>query len=445
MAVVERKNKRGITYWIATSFRGRKYWERSGTNKRAAQALDAQRRREVKEGTFRPDRLTAAMTVKSFATQWLDGRKNRNAQTDRRLLELHVLSVGWFASLPMGDVRPKHLLKLIAEVRAAAKLAEKSISLTIDLLRVMFRDAVIGDTITSTPYVVPRGTLKRSGEKRKAYDAAEVVELLVRPLEVSWLTWNHVAFYTGMRCGEICGLRWGDWDDSTLPLGALDVERQYAGQVLKTERTRTVPVHPALRDRLLVWREQWEAIQCREPTRDDLMFPGRDGKALTKSSAYKAWLRSCAAAHVTNRSVHSTRHTFITFALRGGAVEKDLLLVTHNPKGEIIDRYNDRAWATYCKAVMAVRYGRVPVDAAVDSDSAAAGNLPDESSEAWTRTTGNPGNSDECCEPPRDWPSPELQESCGVANGRALVDARQLVRRWRRSDVHWSGRKARAA
>lgn len=416
MAVIERRHKHKTSYWVATSVRGMKHWELSGTNKRAAQDLDRQRRREVKEGTFRPDRLTPAVSVNTYAAQWLDGRRNRNAQNDRRLLELHVLAVPWFASLPMGDVRPKHLLKLIAELRAAGRLSEKSISLTLDLLRVMFRDAVIGDTLAATPYVVPRGELKRTGKKRTAYEAGEAAKLLEMPTELAWLAWNHVALYGGLRCGEICGLRWGDWDDTPRPLGALVVERQYDDQPLKTERPRLVPVHPELKARLLIWREQWAAIHCREPGPMDRMFPGVGGSALTKSSAYKAWLRSCAASGVINRSVHSTRHTFITFALRGGAVEKDLLLVSHNPRGEVIDRYNDRSWFTFCRAVLAVAY----VDSSVDPENDGTNNT---GSSSWTRTTDNAGNSDESCEPAMEAGNPEPHKSSGPSVARARVDA----------------------
>lgn len=420
MSVVARKNKRSTSYWVVTSVKGVKYWERCGTNKREAESLDVQRKREVKEGTFRPDGLTAAVTVASFAAQWLNARKNRNAQNDRRLLELHVLEVKWFAALPMGDVRPKHLLKLIGEIRASGKLAEKSISLVLDLVRVMFRDAVIGDTLEINPYVVPRGELKRTGKKRTAYTSSEAAKLLLMPVELSWLAWNHVALYGGLRCGEICGLRWGDWDDSPRPLGALVVERQYDGQPLKTDRPRIVPVHPELKARLIIWREQWRAIQCREPGPADLIFPGAGGTALTKSSVYKAWLRGCKAADVANRSVHSTRHTFITMARRGGAPVELVELVTHNPKGTIIDRYTTRVWEELCGAVLAVTYVDAPVDPGNDGSS-------NPSSEAWTRTREESGTSDESCEPHMEEHADAGQETCGPGIARARVDVSNLA------------------
>lgn len=423
MAVVERKRKRGIVYYVVTSMKGVKSWEKVGSNKREAETLDRQRRREVKEGTFAPGQVTAETTVATFAARWIDGRKNRAAENDRRWLELHVLPLAWFASLAMGDVRPKHLLKLIGELRAAGKISEKSISLAMGVLSVMFRDAVIQDVIAASPYVVPRGSLKRSGEKRLPYTAPETAALLTKPSDALWLAWNHVALYTGSRLGEVCGLRWSDWDDAPLPFGSLTVERQYDGLALKTERPRIVPVHPELRARLVLWRDQWEALFCRAAGPGDLMFPCPDGASFSKSSVYKAWLRSCKAAEVTNRSVHSTRHTFITFARRGGADREVVELVTHNPKGTIVDRYTTRDWTELCRAVAAVSYVDAPVD---------AGNIESriDGSSSRTRTSSPVGNQGK---------AEKTQESGGAKKQRgtprrlvdgARVDASQPVAVW---------------
>jgi integrase len=419
MAVVERKHKRATSYWVVTSCKGVKHWELVGTNKREAETLNRTRRREVKEGTFKPGQMTADVGVMVFLLSWLNTRKNRNAQTERRLLEMHVLTVEWFTKLPMGDVRPKHLLKLIDELRAAGALAEKSISLVMGLVRVAFRDAVIGDVLEASPYVVPRGSLKRSGVKREPYTSDEAAKLLAVDREPLWQAWTHVALYAGLRCGEVCGLRWSDWGLVPGQLSSLTVERQYAGQKLKTDRPRIVPVHPALRAALEEWFDTWEKIQCREPKPGDLMFPGAGGGALTKSSAYKAWLRTCKAAGVANRSVHSTRHTFITFARRGGAPMELVELVTHNPKGTIVDRYTTRDWSELCTVVLAVRYG-TPVDSAVDSGT----NGPSSNgSEAWTRTSEVPGNDGELEQTTATGPSRKEPKTRQPALTGAEVDA----------------------
>jgi integrase len=379
MAVVPRKRSGGVVYGVLTSWAGGKHWELVGANKREAETLNRKRLREVEAGTFRPGELTDAASVRAFAERWLELRANRSAENDRALVRRHVLSVSWFADMRIADVRPRDVLRLIAELDKTA-LSRKSVSLVMGLVRVMFRDAVIGDVLTATPYVVPRGVLKRSGERRTPYEAAEVRALLTTAAGERERVWNAIAFYTGARCGEVCGLRWGDWAETPVPLGALSIARQYEGQVLKTERARVVPVHPELEAVLSGWRARWSFHFLRRPEPGDLIVPALGGQtALTKSSAYKAWLRSCKASGVSNRSVHSTRHTFITLAQRGGADRRVVELITHNPKGTIIDVYTTRDWAELCEAVLCLSF-----DAPVDVGSNGSGNS---GSSAWTRTS----------------------------------------------------------
>lgn len=382
MAVVPRKRKRGMVYGVLTSWSGGEDWELIGPNKREAERIDAMRKREVKAGTFRPGAITDAASVRAFAERWLEKRTNRTAENDRSLIRRHVLTVTWFASARMADVRPKDILKLAEELKGGT-LSPKSVSLVMGLVRVMFRDAVIDDVLQASPYVVPRGTLKRSGKKRTPYEAAEAWALMSGAVGERERVWNAIAFYTGARCGEVCGLRWGDWDEAPAPLGCLTIERQYDGQVLKTERPRVAPVHPELARVLTWWRDRWSFHFLRRPGTNDLICPrsvlGGELEPLTKNAAYKAWIRSCKAAKVTNRSVHSTRHTFITHAQRGGAEQKLVELITHNAKGTIIDRYTTRSWAELCQATLSVQY-----DGPLDAEPNDGGN---DGSRAWTRTS----------------------------------------------------------
>jgi integrase len=421
MAVVPRKRKRGVVYGVLTSWGGGEHWELVGASKREAEQRDRQRKAEVKAGTFRPGELTDAASVKSSAERWLEKRRNRTADNDRALIARHVLTVNSFASLRMADVRPRDVLKLI-EGLGKGSLSPKSVSLVMGLVRVMFRDAVIDDVLPTSPYVVPRGTLKRSGEKRQPYTAAEAVALMAEPVGERERIWNAIAFYTGARCGEVCGLRWGDWDELPVPLGALSVERQYAGQVLKTERPRVVPVHHRLAQLLAAWRDRWSLYFLRRPGSNDLICPrmmGTDIEPLTKNAAYKAWIRSCLAAGVTNRSIHSTRHTFITLARRGGADKEAVELVTHNPKGTIVDRYTTRDWAQLCDVVLALSFDG-PLDA-----SPSSGGI--HGSRAWTRTSERRRNREKLATNREGESSQGAPISPADLDSAAAFDARQAA------------------
>jgi integrase len=432
MAVVPRKRKGGkVMYGVLTSWPGGKpHWELVGPNKREAEALDRQRKREVKDGTFRPGEMTGESSVAAYAALWLAGRTNRAADLDRVAMRGHVLSRSWFANLPMSDVRPKHVLKLIAELKAQGTLAPKTITNLMALVRVMFRDAAIEEVVAASPYVVPRGVLKRSGKKRAPYTPAEFELLVSEVVGERERVWNALAFFLGLRLGEVCGLRWGDYDLLPKPLGAMNVVRQYVDSVLKTERPRVAPVHPFLAEVLRAWRARWSLHFLRQPGPDDAIVPVADGSPMTRSSAYKMWLRSCKAAGVDNRSVHSTRHTFITLTQRGGADRRIVELITHNPKQEIIDVYTTRDWSEFCAVVLCLPVPAAtpvqPLDAALHASSKSASNwAPTQGLEprVTEESSGDSGKGDESSDDSEPPLSPGILESDAALDARTESEA----------------------
>ena len=125
--------------------------------------------------------------------------------------------------------------------------------------------------------------------------------------------------------------------------------------MLKTDRPRKVPVHRDLAFILDLWkREGFELVYLRAPEATDYIVPRTDAdrEPLTNSAVYRGWKRTLARAGVTNRSVHSTRHTFLTLARRGGAAKDVIERVTHNAEGEMVDHYTHWDWEPLCEAVM---------------------------------------------------------------------------------------------
>ena len=367
MAIVARQRKSGVVYYVNYFADGKERWEKCGTDRREAERLERRRRTEIANGTYVPRGGTGAVTVKSFADEWMKKLNNRNVDSDRRNLEQHVLSVLWFASLRMEDVRPRHVIQLVEELKvkvskATSKpLATKTVSNIFGVLHTMFRDALLAEVITSTPCILPRGTInRRKKRKRLPYRAEEVAKFLSISMPEDLRVLAALLFFTGLREGELAGLTWGSWVRDSRPLGALHVDVQYDGQVLKTEeesgeQSRRVPVHPMLAEILSAWhREGFELQHCQKPRATSPILPRKGALHHTKSSLYKMWRRACIAAGVDNHSLHSTRHTFITLARRGGAPKDVVEQITHNAKGDIVDEYTTWDWSPLCAAVCCV-------------------------------------------------------------------------------------------
>ena len=370
MAVLTRRRGGKTTFYVKFNWQGKPVWERAGHDERQARRLNAKRLREVREGTYEPKGETRATSVWQYMSAWLNKRDNRTVENDRALLRHHVERLSWFVAMPLADVRPKTMIKVVEELKRSPKLdgsgpiSGKSVSYIYGVLRTMLRDARIAELLSEDPCVLPRGILSRkTTTPRKPYEMADVHAIMTTPsLPVDAVMWAGLALRTGMREGEVCGRRWRDLDRGTRPLWCLTVDSQYDGEPLKTDRPRVVPIHPSLQWELEFWhRAGFELVHKRKPTPDDFIVPHRDREgreAHTKSSAYKMWRRLLATAGVANRSLHSTRHTFISLCRRGGARKDVLERITHNAAGDIVDGYTLWDWQPLCEAVMCFGKGQ---------------------------------------------------------------------------------------
>jgi integrase len=373
MAVIGRKTKRGITYRVVFRDANRKQvWEPAGSDRRFAESLDRQRRREVREGTFaRGERPT--MPFGEFLVEWGKARRNRNALDDRRTIETHLRSRSWLADLPCEELRPRHTEQLVRELletvssQTGRPLGEKYVSNIYGLFRTACSDARRKELMFVDPCILPRGLLSRKHRRgtRQPYALDNVVRLIASETEAG--VFAALALLTGMREGEICGLRWRDIDDESKPLGSIYLNAQYDGRPLKTERghgerSRKIPIHPELARKLAWWRSQgFELVNCRKPGPADFVVSRRERGSLerlvnhTKKSGAKLWARACSEAGVESQTLHATRHTFITLARRGGARTEVVERITHNSSGTIVDHYTHWDWEPLCEAVLAIR------------------------------------------------------------------------------------------
>lgn len=437
MAIVARKRKTGTVYWIAFSWQGKRVWERAGSDRREAERLEKRRKAEVAKGVYSPDQERKATSFGQWARHWMDERKARTADDERRWLSHYVLTRDWLEPMPLADLRPMHIARLVKElgeakgVKTGRKLSAKSIANIYGAVRTMLRDARIQELLPSDPCVLPRGTIKRRVTTRRLpYEAHEGAKLTTdERIAPAFRVWIALAFYTGMRQGEVCGRRWCDYDRSPRPLGSLTVETQYNGEPLKTSsegdsRPRVIPVHPELA-RILDWwwREGFELVFASKPKLDDFIVPARDGEgAHTKSSSYKAWRRACDLVGVENRSLHSTRHTFVSLARRNGARKEVIERVTHNSSGDIVDAYTYWDWAPLCEAVLCF----LLVDANVDTIADRAGNMveaPGIEAGAQGQTAHDSAGldeSDDDAEPPKRAESDRASADCDASQQKAF-------------------------
>jgi len=123
----------------------------------------------------------------------------------------------------------------------------------------------------------------------------------------------YVAFFTGMRTGELVGLRWGDVDIRTAKLHVRRSRTMGEDNAPKTRKSkRTIALLP---DVAAVLR-QAKPLHADE---DAFVFTTQTGTPLdAERFVEKHWRRALRATNVRPRRFYDTRHTFISAALTRG-------------------------------------------------------------------------------------------------------------------------------
>lgn len=371
MAVVERKRAKGKTvFGVMNEWQGKQFWELVGTSRRDAEVRDRAMKKEIKNGTYVPNERSKSVMVRQIAEVWANTRTSAYAEEERKILERYLYPVEWLANMLVADVRQRHIVQWVEQwktekVDDVRRVTDKTIANAVGVLRMVFKYAHLKELCTQQPVVVPKTMLRRAPkEEKEIYSIAECAVLL-RHHSIPWpqRVLNAMLLLTGMRLGEVAGRRWRHLEEGTV--AAIVVCDQYDGEPLKTERPRIVPVHPELHRILTEWAvEGFELYTGVRPTLDDFIVPNMSRWAQvrhhTESSLNKQFCKTAEAAGVRPRTVHSTRHSFVTHCRRFGARPDVLERVTHNSSGKIIDRYTHFEWEPVCEAVFALNLDAHP-------------------------------------------------------------------------------------
>ncbi len=159
-----------------------------------------------------------------------------------------------------------------------------------------------------------RTSTRRSGSQRieadEFYSEEEVDALLAVASE--WQPLFLVGFRTGLRIGEIVGLRWSDVDLAAKQVVIRQAFQRRDGQdLMQTTKSGRVRPVPLTRDTVAAL----EAL----PRSAGLVFPGENGQPLSTRVVTRAGQRIAKKAGITKHfHLHMMRHSFTSHALMSG-------------------------------------------------------------------------------------------------------------------------------
>lgn len=281
-------------------------------------------------------------TFEALADYWRKTRasEKRSKADDESMLRRHLVpAFGTLALRAIGTdaiERYKH---------ARMALSPKTVANHLTLLGTMLRLAVELGWLLAVPVIrkprvdpdddVEQPWLRTSDEIARVLSAARAeIDPADAFSEVPSVVYT-LAVYTGMRAGEVAGLRWSDVD---LDRRTIHVRRSYDGKTKTRASRRHVPIMDALLPTLRAWK-----LRC-PVTEAGLVFPNRAGNMHDESSRifqevlHRVLDRAAFARPTEGRSkhaihFHSLRHTFAChWRLNGGPLDDLIRVLGHTSK-----------------------------------------------------------------------------------------------------------------
>lgn len=261
--------------------------------------------------------------------------------------------IPWFgADTPVAGIRTEDVDAFREHMLGERRLSRRSIQKILVLLHGIFKRAKRKKWISENPSEdAERVSVKRSGEFTvlTAVEIEAVCRAAPSPLEA---TVFGVAAYTGLRLGELRGLRWGDVDFEKALIHVRHNLIQGTVTRPKSQRVRSVPLieqaaHPL------------EALSRRErfTEPDDIVFATALGQPLSGDhlrGAFYASLEAAGLGHLREKEdpivFHDLRHTFGTLAVQvfplsdvkammgHERIETTMIYVHHVPQHDAAER-----------------------------------------------------------------------------------------------------------
>lgn len=335
MAVtVREKKKNSGEYWVFINHKGRRRSKKIG-DKRAALAV----KREVEArlaqgdlGMLRPECPTVSKYgsewLKSPLREWSDGTLLNYVSIFNQYIKPH------FGGKMLNEVKRRYVKRFISELDGLSPARKRSV---LSVLSGIMESAVDDELVESNPC---NGTRKFCGKfTRKKINPLTADEVQIMLENAADLPFVYYAFYftkvrSGLRLGEMMGLRWFDinFEERHLTVRRLYYFKTKSYSPGKNKKARRVDLTPATVEVLRELQAQRKLVSIKG---DDLVFTVT-GRPLTYD-----WLRDKFRG-ITPRKVriHDLRHTYATLRIGKGDnildVSKQL---GHHSVAFTIDKY----------------------------------------------------------------------------------------------------------
>jgi integrase len=284
----------------------------------------------------------AKMTVGELGPAWLDRQRGHLKPSGYVVIEttwrLRVKS-RW-GNVALGDIRPTAVQQWISDLgRGTADVKPVGASVmkrTHYVLSRILGDAVRDNLIAKNPAAGVK--LPRTSRKRPVYlTHQQVAALAAASGEHEGLVLTLA--YTGLRWGEVVGLRVRDLDmlrrRASISENAVQSGKEIHVGTPKAHKQRTVPLPGFLLPFL--------ARQCEGKSRNDLLWSGDAGGHMRRPHPTSGWFaKAVTGSGIPRATPHDLRHTAASLAVSAGANVKAVQkMLGHASAAMTLDIYAD--------------------------------------------------------------------------------------------------------
>ncbi|RPI14974.1 MAG: site-specific integrase [Ignavibacteriae bacterium] len=292
--------KRGNSYWIDFMFNRTRHRKRSPDNShKGAKAYELLIRNRLARGEpLTEPKSIERQTFKDLALQWLNIYVKTNNKPSEYKIRQYILSstlIPYFKNKYIDEISLYNIERFKAFLLQEKKLSAKSVNNYIGILRCCLKFAVEMDIIDNLPKIK---TLKVPPQK---YDflTPQEIETLLAYAQGMWHDMILLAVRTGLRFGELIGLKWEDinFREATL-LVTRNIVRGIEGSP-KNNKTRIIP----LSDKVLDMLKKRNKIS-------PYIFHDGNSKPLVYNTCLKRLQKISKKAGLRSIGWHTLRHSF---------------------------------------------------------------------------------------------------------------------------------------
>lgn len=333
--IVERKSRFYVVAYDGLdplTGRERRRWIPVGHDRHDAETVAARLDSERVAG---PPPRRGSVTVGEFLTRtWMPHkRRHVRATTGYRY--------AWFidryinpaiGDIPLRRLRTDHLDDLYEHLATAGGqqgrgLASKTIAEVHMIVRAALDDAVDRELIGRNVACHVRSRKRPTAQAAaRSWTAQELHQFLAAAATQRLYPALHLAAHTGMRRGEVVGLKWSDLDTARSRLSISRSLQNVGGKPVefgvKTRTSRrTVELDHHTRDLLVRWRHRLQREQLPHGA-DDWMFCNVHGRFLNPESVTQLFDRIVQRSDVPRIRFHDLRHTHASLLVADGVAIK---------------------------------------------------------------------------------------------------------------------------